>query len=273
LELGLIGPGLALTASTTLEEWMYRHSGLITGQTDGIVENIRKRFPDTKVVLFPNGIDVDAYSGSLERDKVRAEYPWEDGDFVVGYTGVLGHAQALDQILDAAVLLADRSDVHFAFFGDGPRREHLERRIASEQIHSAKIYGTLDRSFMPHLQAALDAGVVPLAKGRLFEGARPSKMFEIMAAGRPVLLCANGEAVRIVNGAPGGAAGLVSPPQNPVALAENIRRLMTNRDEAVAMGQRGRRHVFESFDREAIARNLEEHFFELLATHRQWQAQ
>lgn len=257
VELGMVSPGLALWAAGRLEAWMYRRSALVTGQTEGILEDIRRRFPDKEVLLFPNGVDLGAFAGPTDRAGVRQEFGWSEGLFVIGYTGVLGHAQALGQVLDAARLLGSELRVHFALFGDGPCREEIARRIEREGLRTAKVYPHQPTARMPHIQAALDAGLVPLARGSLFEGARPSKMFEIMAAGKPLVLCARGEAVRVMESAPGGPAGLAAPPEEPAQLAECIRRLTSDRGCAHEMGARGASLVRARFDRAHIALELE----------------
>lgn len=257
VELGMLRPGPALWAAERLEAWTYGRSALITAQTEGIAEDIRRRFPGSSVALFPNGVALDAYGGSLDRDGVRREFGWDEDLFVVGYTGLLGHAQALDQVLDAARLVEDSSKVHFAFFGDGPCREALARRVAAEHISSVRLYPRQPASRMPHIQAALDAGLVPLAKAEVFAGARPSKMFEVMAAARPVILCARGEAARVVAGPNGRPAGLVVPPEDPRALAETVTRLSRSREDAAVMGRHGRELVIDRFDRASIARTME----------------
>ena len=257
VELGMLRPGPLLWPADLLEALMYRSAALVTGQTEGIVADIRSRFPRCRVELFPNGVDAAAYRRPLDRTGLRREFGWRDGDFVIGYAGVLGHAQALGQVLDAARLLADRPEAHFALFGDGPCRQELEARVGAPGLGNVRVYPRQPAARMPHLQAAFDAGLAPLAKGKLFEGARPSKMFEIMAAARPVILCAAGEAPRVVAAAPGGPAGLVAPPEEPELLAALVRRLLDDRAGAAAMGRRGRELVFRDFDRDAIAGRVE----------------
>jgi glycosyltransferase involved in cell wall biosynthesis len=264
VELGIIKPGALLWAAERLESWMYRSSDLITCQTQGILDDIKKRFPSKRVELFSNGVDLDSYTRPQNRLKLRKEFGWKSGSFVVGYTGVLGHAQALDQVLDAALLLGGVTEIHFALFGAGPCKDHLEERISKEKISSVKLYPHQPRDRMPGIQMAMDAGLVPLAKGRTFEGARPSKMFEIMAAAKPMILCANGEAVRIMNGSEWGATGVVAPPEEPQELARQIMRLATERKEANEMGRRGRKYVLATFDRNNIAHDLEKLFLELV---------
>ena len=264
VELGIVSPGPVLWAAQGLESWLYQSADLVTGQTEGIVNNIRSRFPGKQVEMFPNGVDTNLFSGQLARDKSRREFNWPENVMVVGYTGLLGHAQALGQVLDAARLLPSNLPVHFAFFGDGPCRQELSSRIEKEGINSAKVYARQPRERMPHIQAALDVGLVPLARGNLFEGARPSKMFEIMAASRPVLLCAAGEAVRILESPLGGAGGLSVPPESPLDLAKAVRKLLENPIAASAMGERGREYVLQKFDRGKIAEHMEKMFMRLI---------
>ena len=260
VEVGKLRPGPALWAAKRLESRMYRKSALITAQTEGIVGDISRRFPEARVVLFPNGVDLTAYAEPLGRERIRAEFNWGDDLFVVGYTGVLGYSQSLHQVLDAAHLLRDINDIEFAIFGDGPLRASLEARIIKDDLESVKIYPHQASTRMPHIQSALDAGLVPLAKGPLLEGARPSKMFEIMAAGRPIILCARGEAERLLHLGEDGPAGLAVPPEDPPALARVVRELKIEKETAAAMGRRGKEVVRKHFDREQIANQLESVF-------------
>lgn len=257
VDLGMIGPGPALWAASRLEHWMYGNADLITGQTDGIVNDIARRFPGKPIALFPNGVDAALYARHGDRDRVRDEFGWRQTDFVVGYTGVMGHAQALDQALDAMTRLRGTPRIRLAFFGDGPRLEHIRARVHSEHLSAVQVFGPLPRARMPEVQAAFDAGLVPLAKGPVFEGARPSKMFEMMASAKPIILCARGEAAGIVLDSPGGPCGVVVPPEQPDRLADAIARLSCDAELAAAMGERGRAYARARFDRDAIARTME----------------
>jgi glycosyltransferase involved in cell wall biosynthesis len=259
VELGFIGRGPALYLAERLERWMYRHSDAISVQTEGIARDIQRRFPAKRVVLFPNGVDLARYDAPVNVERLREAYGWRPNQCVVGYTGVIGHAQALDQVLDAARRLQPQDDVVIALFGDGPCRGDLERRIAAERIPFVRFYAREATERMPQIQAAFDVGLVPLAKARIFEGARPSKMFELMAAAKPVLLCGRGEAADIL-GAAIEDAGIAVPPEDPAALAAALRRFAQNREWAAAMGLRARDRVRTAFDREQIARAIERLF-------------
>ena len=126
IAMGLLGNKSLIRLSRWLEEFLYRRSYLITGQTRGIVENIRSRFADKKVALITNGADVEAFvvaSQSYQRDAIRREFGLGN-KFVIGYAGLHGLAQGLETIIHAACLVAERDDLLFVFFGDGPKKRN-----------------------------------------------------------------------------------------------------------------------------------------------------
>jgi glycosyltransferase involved in cell wall biosynthesis len=112
---------------------------------------------------------------------------------------------------------------------------------------------------MPEVFKTFDAFVVPLRKIELFKGARPSKMFEAMAAGVPIVLSVDGEAKQLIKTAD---AGICVEPENAEHIAEAILTLYRNRDEARRLGANGRQYVTRNYDSKQIAQAFER---ELLA--------
>jgi glycosyltransferase involved in cell wall biosynthesis len=258
VEMGMVRPGPSLKAAELLEAAMYRSAALVTVQTAGIQADIKRRFPSVRVELYPNGVDMDMFGRSSPeaRSVIRREYGWGDATTVFGYTGLLGLAQALEQVLSALEKIPSGHDVHVAFFGDGPRRTALEARIREHGITRARVYGLVPRDRIADVQNAMDVGLVPLADSPVFHMARPSKMFEFMAAARPIILCARGEAVDIVEN-DGAPCGLAVPPERPEALAAAMQVLAANAGTRRQMGAVGRALVAGRFDRDAIARSVE----------------
>jgi glycosyltransferase involved in cell wall biosynthesis len=258
VEMGMVSPGPSLKAAALLEAAMYKCAALVTVQTVGIQADIKRRFPSVRVELYPNGVDMDMFgrSSAETRDAVRREYGWGDGTAVFGYTGLLGPAQALEQVVSALERIPWSHDVHVAFFGDGSRRTALEQCIRERGVTRARVYGLVARDRIADVQNAIDVGLVPLADNPVFDMARPSKMFEFMAAARPIILCARGEAVGIVEN-DGAPCGLAVPPERPEALATAMQVLAASAGVRRQMGDTGRTLVAGRFDREAIARRVE----------------
>lgn len=259
VQMGAVRPGPVVSAAERLEAWMYRTSDFVLSQTQGIVDDIKRRFPGVRAELYPNGVDLGAYRAvdGAARRETRARLGWQDDLVVFGYTGVLGYAQVLDQLVDAAERLRDEPRAHVALFGDGPCRDDLARRIDQAALRNIRLYGHDSREGIRRVQAAMDVGLAPLAKDRVYEWARPSKMFEFMALGLPLLVCARGEAAAIATGMPEGAAGLAVPPEDPDRLAEAMRRLVGDHGLRAELGRCGRAIAEGHFDRETIARRIE----------------
>ena len=266
IQLGVKVPAPARRILEWLEEWIYRKSDMIFGQTEGIVQDIRERFPDKSVKLFPNGVDVDRYRVPLERERFRREFGWSENTIVIGYTGTFAMAHAHHQIIEAALIIQKkRPDIHFAFFGDGMKREEIERLIRDKAVQNVRMYGYWKNQSIPHIQSAFDVAIVPMANIDENRRTRPAKMFELMAAGLPIVLCGEGEAADILLRQPEKPVGVVVPPEQPELLADALLKLVADKQAMLQLGVQARDFVFKHFDRQMIADNLESELLRLCA--------
>lgn len=260
--LGFVRNKWLVRATTWFEEFLYQHSDLITGQTEGIVESIRPRAKGTPVALISNGVNADVLlQGSEMREKrahARAELGLE-GKFVVGFIGTHGMAQGLETVLDASRLVSSHPEIMFAFFGDGPEKARLIRMAEQLECQNVRFYGNQPRWKMPEILAALDASLVPLKRHKLFDGALPSKLFESMGSGIPVILGVKGEAQKLLEQSRGG---ICVEPESSAAIAEAILRLCDNQEMCSSLGAHGREYVLQNYNRKDIA----ERFLRFLRT-------
>ncbi|MDO9374450.1 MAG: glycosyltransferase family 4 protein, partial [Ferruginibacter sp.] len=118
-KLGIVTNKALLGVSYKLEEILYKNSSLVSGQTQGIIANIMQRFPGVNTVWLPNGIDFNQYDVSANGDTFRTNYGVTAEDFVLMYAGIVGHAQGLDVILEAAEILKTNQEIKFFIVGDG----------------------------------------------------------------------------------------------------------------------------------------------------------
>jgi len=250
--LGVLRNRLVIRLAELLGRFLYRQATLITGQTQGIVDGIRARCPEgVPVWLIPNGADVEAFLTTSQGDPssgIRKEFGLE-GKFVVGYAGLHGLAQGLETLIQAARILADHKDVVFAFFGDGPEKERLIRLSDELHLTNVRFYPPQPSARMPEVYSLFDVALVPLKAHSLFKGALPSKMFEAMAAGVPVVVAIRGEAQALMEQA---EAGICVEPEN----AQAILQLYVDPILRRRMGANGRRYVEQYFDRTEIARKF-----------------
>jgi glycosyltransferase involved in cell wall biosynthesis len=209
--------------------------------------------PASKIAVVKNGVDLARFRPLPRQTALRARLGWDD-KLIVEYAGTLGMAHALDRVLDAAARLSRRGDIRFLFVGDGAERAALESRARGQGLDNVRFLGTLPREAMPEVYATADVCLVPLRKAELFTTVIPSKIFEISAMERPILLSVEGEARSIVEASGGGR---VLPPEDVDAMVQAIEDLADHPAQRVEMGRRGRAHVVREFDREALAARYE----------------
>ncbi|TND08094.1 MAG: glycoside hydrolase family protein [Bacteroidetes bacterium] len=255
-KLGLVTNRFLLGMAYRLEAKLYKSATLITGQTQGIVKDILRRFPDRNVYWLPNGVDPAYYNPDTEVADWRAQNGFANDDFLLLYAGIIGHAQGLEIILHAAEKLRDKKQVKFILLGEGPVKPELLQLKEKGKLENVFFFPAVGKKDMPAVVSAADAAVIPLRRLDLFKGAIPSKIFENLAMQKPLLLGVEGEAKELFIDE--GKCGLAFEPENAGDLAAKTMTLFENRDAAKAMGINGRRYVIEKFSRDKIAEGFVE---------------
>jgi glycosyltransferase involved in cell wall biosynthesis len=242
IELGVLDNGYATAGAHALARLCYRHARLITAPTQGIVDSLAAR-PEAagKVRHVPPAVDLERFAAIAERP------PRLDAPLRVLYAGTLGIAQGMSVLLEAAAI-AGPEVVQLTIAGDGPDAELLRTQVRTERLENVRLLGSVSPARIPELYESVDAAVVPLRDLPIFSGALPTKLFEGLAAGRPVIVAARGEATELVEQA---RAGLSVTPGDPQVLAAAFRRLRSSPEEALQMGRRGRQCA-SLFDRAAV---------------------
>lgn len=256
IALGVLRNRLLIRAATCLEEALYSKADFLTGQTQGIVDSIRSRGGGKHVELMPNGVNPEfLLSGSMKsgiRSRIQAEFGLS-GKFVVGYTGLHGLAQGLSTVLEAAEILREHKDVVFAFFGDGPEKDSLRQVAVDKSLYNVRFFPVQPVSRMPEVFTALDVALIPLKNNVLFHGALPSKLFEAMGAGVPVIVAIEGEARDLVQRS---QCGLLVPPENAAEIADAILRLQADPKLCLSLGENGRTFVLRHHNRKDTAQKF-----------------
>lgn len=248
-KLGVIKNVFALKMATKLEEFLYRNSFMITGQTQGIVKNISKRFPGKPVHWLPNGVDDTVFEATEDKDW-RAQNGFSDDDVLVLYAGIIGIAQGLDVLLDAAKMLPAESKTRILLMGEGPEKDRLISRKQKENIDHIFFLPLVSRTRIPSIIKTMDAAAIPLRKMDLFLGAIPSKIFENLALGKPVILAVDGEARELF--IEQGKCGLYVPPEDAHRMAEALVRLERAPALRNELGKNGIDYVKQHFLRKKI---------------------
>lgn len=250
-KLGLVTNKTFLRMATRLEEYIYKRSELISGQTLGICKNIQNRFPTKKIYWLPNGVDLNYYNIDTVVSDWRKENQFAEKDFILLYAGIIGHAQGLEVILKAAEKLKENKDIKFVLLGSGPEKEKLMTYKEQNNITNVFFFDAVTKKEMPAIVSAIDVAVIPLRRLDLFKGAIPSKIFENLAMKKPILLGVEGEAKDLFIDE--GNCGLAFIPEDANDLKEKVIDLYNRKDKMKELGENGYRYVEKKFTRDKIA--------------------
>lgn len=245
VDLGTITNPLIIRGLQALEMYLYRRSSVIIAVAEASRRHIEERgIEPEKLFTITNGID-EGFFVPGEQNRFRAEQGLAD-KFVVLYIGTHGLSQGLGTILDCAELLARESRFHFVFAGSGAEWDNLRREAQRRGLHNTEFLPSQPKAAMPGFYAAADVCLVPLKKRDVFRYNIPSKMFEIMACARPMILGAEGQARDFLEEA---QAGIAVEPENAAAYRDAIVRLAGDPALREAFGRNGRAHVVAHYTR------------------------
>jgi colanic acid biosynthesis glycosyl transferase WcaI len=251
IRLGIIRDRYVIKALKAIESFIYARASAISVISDGFKQNLlAKGVLDPKLRVIPNFVDTE-HIRPLARRNPFSSAQWLDDRFVVLFAGNLGLSQGLERILDAAMILDDVHDIVFLMVGNGASKGPLVEQARRMRLRNVKFRPFFSYDDVPFLYASSDVCLVPLKKG-LTEESVPSKVYSILAAGRPLIASVDegSDTWRLVRDA---ECGLCVQPEDPQALADAVLSLYHDRERGSRLGSNGRRHVEENFSRQKIA--------------------
>lgn len=220
---GAMRKGLVIRLLERIEMFLYRRADAIVSVTESFREELAARgVPREKIKVVINGVDLDRYE-PRQRDPELAREFGLDGKFVAGYMGTHGMAHALPKVLEAAECLRHRTDIVFFFAGAGAERAKVEQLARDRDLQNVRLIPRQPKERMPLLWSVCDLSIVPLRDTPVFATVIPSKIFESMGMGVPILMSLpEGEATSIVRRT---ESGVCVPPEDAQAMADAIVRL------------------------------------------------
>lgn len=252
--LGAMKNRLAIRAAKGLERLVYRTATAVTAISEQIrAAVISTGAPAEKVHLIPNFVDLEFLTPLPKNNAFAREHGLVE-KFVVSYAGNMGVPQRLDLVLDAAKLVGDNSDIVFVMAGNGAVRHLLEARIAGEEIRNVTLLPHQPYELVPQIYAASDISLVTLDSG-IGSHALPSKVYRIMACGRPVLAVADpGSDLAELVGESGCGATVEGA---ATAIAAAVRNAYNGREALELQGAAGRGFVTENYSRQLVVDRYE----------------
>lgn len=253
--LGMLKQNWFTRALYGLEAFSYRHAARVSGITRGMLEAFKsKGVPESKLIYFPNAIDLKNAGPAPERGEFRKRHGFSEDGFLAVYAGNLGVKQGLDVLLETAALLREQR-IRFLICGDGAQREALAARAREMKLPNF--------SMLP-LQAGWDYRALLVDADICFitqqAGAGnsffPSKLLGLLAESKPVVTVAAPEC-ELALSLHEGNFGVNVPPGQPRELARVLDALAKDPARLAEYGAAGRRYV-EQFEKSRVMQDFEE---------------
>jgi glycosyltransferase involved in cell wall biosynthesis len=249
-----------------LEYFLYRRAARIICVTHSFQRVITGNGIDPrKIAVVTNGVDANSFVPGPKPDQLERRMGLQ-GRFVVAYVGTVGMAHGIGTLLDAARLLKSRTDIAFVVVGTGAEHRRMTEEVCRDGLSNVIFVGAVGKQEVRDYWKLCDVAAVLLRDSPVFRHVIPSKMFEAMGTGKPIVLAVRGESEEILSEA---GAGIAVLPEDPQALAAAIRHFADNRELGRIAGGRGREYVCKNFDRDALALRMLSELEVVAEAHRQ----
>jgi colanic acid biosynthesis glycosyl transferase WcaI len=257
VESGLLRNPFFIRLAQAFEKWIYRHSETIVVISEGFRRNLLdKGVPPEKIRILSNWVDTDFLRPQDKDNPLARRYGLAD-TFTAMYSGTISISSnlALEKVLEAAALLKGRKDVRVAIVGEGLKKKSLEDKAAALGLTNVVFILFQPYADLPALLSAADVLLVPLdvEKSQL---SVPSKLYNFMAAGRPILglASASSEVAGLI--ASTGCGKCVSP-EKPEEIAQALIQMKDSPSEARHMAAQGRKYAESHFSKKMILAEYE----------------
>jgi colanic acid biosynthesis glycosyl transferase WcaI len=231
-----------------MEKFLYQKSHHISVITEGFRQTLlAKGVPDSKIEVIPVWADPEDMRLLPRNNPFRHTHNLKD-KFVVMYAGNLGFTSCIEDVLQAAEILQERTDIQFVIIGEGIKKKGFEAEARDKRLSNITILPYQPREIFPEMLAAADILLVTLNASAALSS-MPSKVFSAMASARPILTVApsRSELTSIVAEAD---CGWAIPPGNPIEFAETLAQLRClDPMLLVQMGQNGRAFLEKNYSR------------------------
>ena len=248
IAVGVLKNKLLIRLSRWLESFLYSHADHVIVNSPGFIEHVRSRGAG-KVSLVPNGSDPEMFNPGSDGEPFREKHGLTDA-FLVIYAGAHGMSNDLEVVLNAAEHLKKVQNIQIVLLGSCKEKAKLKSHAKDLGLNNIHFLPPVPKLEMRDALAAADACLAILKPIEMYKTTYPNKVFDYMAAGRPVILAIDGVIREVVETA---NAGIYVPPGDPTALSTAIKDLASSPSKCKRLGQNGRKAIIENFSREELA--------------------
>ncbi len=251
---GNINSKLILSGIDRLTKYIYKASDKILIQSNGFKSYLlNQSVSEEKIIYYPYSAE-NLYRKVEPNQKYKQLIPQ---GFTIMFAGNIGEAQSFDTLLQTAQYLKNKNiNVKWVILGEGRLKKYVEDKIKEYGIKDTFILlGSFSVIEMPHFFACADALLISLKKNEIFTLTIPGKLQSYLACGKPLIGSLNGEGASIIENA---NAGFTSPAEDPIKLAEIVKKLYhLTENERLKLGENARNFFEKEFEREMLLSKLE----------------
>lgn len=242
-----------------IEDRAYQKSDYVFSNLFNAVEHMTSRgLNPKKFNWIPNGISINEVMNKEELS-LEALSQLPKNKFIVGYTGTIGVANAIDDLIDAAKLLLAYKDIHFVLVGSGKEKEHLVQKALDLGLDNITFIDAIPKKQIQSMLSTFNICYIGWQKNSLYRfGIAPNKLPEYLYAGKPIIhaFSGKGDIVQQAN------AGITIEAEDPQAIADAVMRLYGLSDsERSVLGNNGHQYVLQHLEYKMIAEKLESIIF------------
>ncbi|MDM1263163.1 glycosyltransferase family 4 protein [Acinetobacter indicus] len=242
-----------------IEDRAYQKSDYVFSNLFNAVEHMTSRgLNPKKFHWIPNGISINEVMNKEELS-LEALSQLPKNKFIVGYTGTIGVANAIDDLIDAAKLLLAYKDIHFVLVGSGKEKKHLVQKALDLGLDNITFIDAIPKKQIQSMLSTFDICYIGWQKNSLYRfGIAPNKLPEYLYAGKPIIhaFSGKGDIVQQAN------AGITIEAEDPQAIADAVMRLYGLSDsERSVLGNNGHQYVLQHLEYKMIAEKLESIIF------------
>ncbi len=260
IAVGVLKSPILIALAEWLERFLYRRADRVMVNSPGFLGPVTSRGAK-RVDLIPNGADPSMFDPSDSGATFRQSNALNN-KFIALYAGAHGMSNDLNVILDSASLLADMKNIQIVLLGDGKEKPALMTQAKEMKLSNVTFLPSVPKTEMASALAGADVCIAILKPLEEYKTTYPNKVFDYMAAGRPVVLAIDGVIREVVEAAD---CGIFATPGNAEEIAETIRKLAVDAGQTRAMGLKGRKYLEENFSRAVIGEKLIDLLEELIA--------
>jgi glycosyltransferase involved in cell wall biosynthesis len=251
IQLGILKNKILIKLLEKLEFFLYGRAIHIVGVADSTVGLLTARgIPSEKISIIKNGVDLHLFDQHVDGKWLRTKLGIND-KFLISYIGTHGLSHALDKVLDTAKILIKNKKIRFLFIGEGAEKKKLIQKAKNLKLENVLFLDQIQKNELPEYYAISNMILVTLRDLPIFKSVIPSKIFEIMAMAKPILISVEGESRKVV--VEQAKAGISIKPENAEDLACKINKIYEKKELLCTLGENGRKFVENSFNRNNLA--------------------